>query len=58
MEKKILLTKKDVQEYLHISHETLQRLMRKNAFPYIKMERKVLFKKEDIDAYLEAHIVK
>lgn len=53
-----ILTKDQVCEYLKISRGTLTRLMNKHAFPYIKMERKVLFKKEDIDRYLEAHMVK
>jgi excisionase family DNA binding protein len=53
-----LMTKPEVMEYLRISRQTLQRLMRKHAFPFIKFEKKVLFKRSDIDKYLEAHIVK
>jgi excisionase family DNA binding protein len=52
-----LMTKQDVMDYLKISHQTLHRMMKSGAFPYIKLERKVLFRKADIDAYLEAHIV-
>ncbi len=58
MEERDLMTKQEVMEYLRISHQTLFRLMKSGAFPYIKMERKVLFRKRDIDAYLEAHMVK
>ena len=53
-----LMTKKDVMEYLRISHDTLHRLMKRGAFQYFKLDRKVLFRKSDIDAYLEAHLVK
>jgi excisionase family DNA binding protein len=52
------MTKADVMEYLGISRPTLQRLMKKLAFPYIKLDKTVLFRKADIDAYLEAHLVK
>jgi excisionase family DNA binding protein len=53
-----LMSRAEVMEYLKISHQTLYKLMKLNAFPYIKMERKVLFRKSDIDAYLEAHMVR
>jgi len=58
MDKDILMTKKDAQAYLHISHQTLYTLMKRGAFPYFKLDRRVLFRKHDIDAYLEAHLVK
>jgi len=54
----VLLTKKEALEYLRISHDTLQRLMKKRAFPFIKFEKKVLFRKTDIDKWLESKIVK
>ena len=53
-----LLTREQVMQYLQISHGTLNKLMRMKAFPYIKLERKVLFKKKDIDEFLESKIVK
>jgi excisionase family DNA binding protein len=52
------MTKSEVMEYLRISKPTLQRLMRKTAFPFIKLDKAVLFRKSDIDAYLEAHMVR
>jgi len=58
MEKERLMTKSEVMDYLRISHQTLHRLMKQFAFPYIKMDRKVLFKKSEIDAYLEAKTVR
>ena len=50
-----ILTKKEVLAYLKISHGTLSKLMRKGGIPYIKMERKVLFRLSDIDQWLELH---
>jgi excisionase family DNA binding protein len=58
MEQDPLMTKKDVQAYLHISHQTLYTLMKRGAFSYFKLDRKVLFRKSAIDAYLEQHLVK
>jgi excisionase family DNA binding protein len=53
-----LMTKQEVMAYLRISHQTLFRMMKSGAFPYFKLERKVLFRKSDVDGYLEAHLVK
>ena len=58
MDKAVLMTKKEVMEYLRISHDTLHRLMKQRAFPYIKLDRKVLFRKSDIDCFLESKLVK
>jgi len=53
-----LMSRKQLMEYLKISHQTLHKLMKQRAFPYIKLERKVLFHKEDIDKWLESQLVK
>ena len=53
-----LMTRKEVMQYLRISNDTLHRLMKKNAFPYFKLERKVLFNKRDIDRFLESKIIR
>ena len=58
MAKDELLTKKDVLELLKISTATLDRIMKKKEIPYIKLERKVLFRKSDIDKFLESRLVK
>jgi excisionase family DNA binding protein len=58
MQKEGLMTRKELMEYLKISRGTLYKLMKKRAFPYIKLERKILFKKSEIDAFLEKHVVK
>jgi len=58
MEKGDLLTREQLMEYLQISKGTLYKLMRRKAFPYIKLERKVLFRKKDIDKFLESKIIR
>lgn len=58
MKEKDLMTRLEVIEYLRISSATMSRLMKSCAFPYIKLERRVLFRKSEIDAYLEAHMVR
>jgi excisionase family DNA binding protein len=50
-------TKKDLMAYLKISRTTADRLM-KEGLPHIKLERRVLFRKEDVDAFLERYLVK
>lgn len=57
MGKSDLMTKAEVIAYLKISLPTLNRLLKKKALPYYKLERRVLFRKSEIDAYLEAHLV-
>ncbi len=58
MRKEELLTRNDVMDYLKISKGTLYKLMKQKAFPYIKLERKVLFRKKDIDEFLDSKLVK
>ncbi len=54
-----LLTKAEVVKLLRISPDTLERLMRKKPpLPHIKLERRVLFRKQDIDRWLEKKLVK
>lgn len=52
------MTRKEALAYLRISRGTLLKLMKQRAFPYIKLEKRVLFKQSDIDGYLEKHVVK
>jgi len=56
MEEDRLLTKKEVLEYLRVSRATLDRSLMKEI-PYIKLGKRVLFRKSDIDAYLEKKTV-
>ncbi len=53
-----LLTRKDVMEYLQISHGTLHKLIKNQSLPHIKLDRKVLFRKADVEAWLESKRVK
>jgi excisionase family DNA binding protein len=52
------MTRKDVMDYLKIKGTTLRRLMQRREFPYFKLDRRVLFKKSDIDRWLETKRVK
>jgi len=58
MEKKDLMTREEVMEYLRISNMTLHRLMKEHKFPYIKLGKRVLFRQSEIDAYLEEKTVR
>ena len=58
MDKDEILTKTQVQEYLKISRGSLLRLMNAREIPYFKLARRVLFKKADIDTWLESKRVK
>jgi len=58
MDQEQLLTRKNVMGYLRISHGTLAKLMKRKEIPYMKLDRKVLFKKADVDAWLETKQVK
>jgi len=57
MEMKDLMTREEVMDYLRISNMTLHRLMKNHKFPYIKLEKKVLFRRSEIDAFLESKTV-
>ena len=50
------LSKKAAAEYLSVSIATLERLMRQ-GLPYIKLERRVLFERQDVDTWLLARKV-
>jgi len=54
----ILLTRKELMDYLKIKQGTLRKLMLRKEFPYFKLERRVLFRKDDIDKWLESKRVK
>jgi len=58
MKKDDLMTKREVMDYLRISLATLDRLIKRHAFPYIKLEKKILFRRFDIDAYLESKTIR
>jgi excisionase family DNA binding protein len=53
-----LMSRAEVMAYLKISHQTLYKLMKQGAFPYMKLERKVLFRKADVDRWLESKMIR
>jgi len=54
----VLLTRRELMEYLKIKQGTLRKLMLRNEFSYFKLERRVLFRKSAIDKWLESKQVK
>lgn len=56
--KDTLLTRRELMDYLKIKPSTLRKLMLRNEFPYFKLDRRVLFRKDDIDSWLESKRVK
>lgn len=51
------MTKAECQEYLRISKSSLEKLV-KEGLPRIKLDRKVIFRKSDVDHWLERKIQK
>ena len=56
MENDVLMTREEVMQYLRIGRGTLLKLMRKGEIPFARLERKLLFRKSDIDGFIEARI--
>jgi excisionase family DNA binding protein len=52
-----LLNKEDVCSIMNISKGSLDKLMRENRIKYIKFERSVRFKKEDVDSLIDSKII-
>jgi excisionase family DNA binding protein len=57
MEKQ-LLTIAELQEYLSISRTTVFNLMKAKRIKYARVGRRVLFRKSDIDDFIQKSIVK
>jgi excisionase family DNA binding protein len=57
MEKQ-LLTIAGLQEYLSISRTTVFNLMKAKRIKYARVGRRVLFRKSDIDDFIQKSIVK
>ena len=53
-----LLSQAELLIYLQISRTTLYKLIKKDEIPHMKLGRKLLFRKKDIDAWLESKRVK
>jgi len=56
MEKEVLMIRQEVLQYLRIGRGTLLKLMRKGDIPFVRIERKLLFRKSDIDGFIEVRI--
>jgi len=54
----VFMTRDQVMQYLKISKGTLYKLMKRHDFPYFKLEKKVLFRRSDIDTWIQAKEVK
>lgn len=57
MAEKGLLTKAETGEYMRVSLATIDRLMKTRQLPFIKLGKRVLFKKADVDRFLESRKV-
>jgi excisionase family DNA binding protein len=53
-----ILTKTELMEYLRISRGTVDNWMKKQGMPFFKVEKKVLFRKSNIDTWLESKVVR
>ena len=51
------LTKNELMAYLKVSRTIIEKLMRQ-GLPRIKLDRRVLFRREDVDRFLEKRLVK
>lgn len=53
-----LLSQAELLIYLQISRTTLYKLIKKDEIPHMRLGRKLLFRKKEIDAWLESKRVK
>ena len=54
----IFMTRQELQEYLRISRASVFKLLKANEIPVIRIGRKLLFRKDDIDRWLDSKVVK
>ncbi len=45
-------------EYLRISRGTLDKLIKSRSIPFIKLAQKVLFRRTDVDRWLESKTIR
>jgi excisionase family DNA binding protein len=55
---KDLMTRNEVMRFLRISKRTLYLMMKARDIPFFKFKRKVLFRKSDLDRWLESKRIK
>jgi excisionase family DNA binding protein len=53
-----VLTRAQVMDYLQISHGTLHKLIKAEGLPHARIGKKVLFRKADVDRWLESKVVR
>lgn len=53
-----LLTKAELGKHLRVSRATVDRLIERREIPYVKIGRRVLFRREDVDRFIASRIVK
>ena len=51
------MTSAEVMEYLRIRRNTLLK-WRRLGLPFVKVGRKLVYRREDIDRFMERHLVK
>lgn len=51
------MRKGELQDYLRISKSSVEKLM-KEGMPFIKLDRRVIFRKRDVDHWLETKVQK
>lgn len=51
------MTKAEAKEYLHVSIATIDRLIGSRAIAHIKIGKKVLLKRADLDAFLRKRTI-
>ncbi len=52
MEPKEMMTVKELSNYICVSETTIRKLIRESQIPFIRILSKILFKKEDIDEWI------
>ena len=52
------MTKAELATFLHVSRGTLDKIMKRRELPFIKLEKKVLFRKADVDRWLESKTIR
>lgn len=50
------MTSEEARQYLRVGRNTLLKF-RRLGLPFVKVARKVIYRKSDVDAFMEAHLV-
>lgn len=53
-----MMTKREAMEYLRVSQATVDRLMKSRDLAFVKIGKKVIFRRRDLDAYIRKNTVK